>query len=96
MRDLVGGGVVVVAHLRRLGALLKVLLAPIIQPILLVVFREETFTYEELRRQPQAEVVERRTYEVYEGNDTLPKPSALFDPAKAAPFTNFVSIDIKS
>ncbi|PSS29598.1 hypothetical protein PHLCEN_2v2746 [Hermanssonia centrifuga] len=41
----------------------------------------------------EAEILDRRTYELWEG--PLPSPSALFDKTKSAPFTVFVSIDVK-
>ena len=38
-------------------------------------------------------VFEKLVYEAYEGNDTkLPKPSALYDPSKPAPFAHFISM----
>lgn len=41
-------------------------------------------------------VLERRTYDVYSKNESIPKPSALFDPKKSAPFVTFVSVDLKA
>lgn len=40
------------------------------------------------------EVLDRRTYEVYEGN--LPKPSELYDPKKTAPYTLLVGVSLPS
>ncbi|KAI0697607.1 hypothetical protein BC835DRAFT_1337935 [Cytidiella melzeri] len=40
------------------------------------------------------EVMERRTYEAYEGNDKLPKPSALYDPSQPGPFAQIASLDV--
>ena len=41
----------------------------------------------------RVETLDRRTYEVWEG--ALPPPSELYDPAKGAPYTVFVSVDVK-
>ncbi|KAI0094343.1 hypothetical protein BDY19DRAFT_14834 [Irpex rosettiformis] len=47
----------------------------------------------ELRVFGDVAMFERRVYEAYEGNVTkLPKPSALYDPAKPAPFAHFITM----
>jgi hypothetical protein len=41
------------------------------------------------------EVLERGTYEAYEGNERLPQPSAHYDPKRYAPYVQIASVDVK-
>jgi hypothetical protein len=42
----------------------------------------------------ESELSEVRTYEPYEGNDRLPKPSALYNPERPAPFLQLASAEV--
>lgn len=53
----------------------------------------ETRSEREKRIMTDVEILDRRTYELWEG--PLPPPSAHFDPKKPAPYTVFVAVDVK-